>query len=209
MRRGGDDDDDGPPLELTAKILAPRGRDGPRHAWPHPGGKVLYVLQEHSSMVDVFRVGEDGVGLAHVQGGSILPAGRDCGEFWADEVRCSTTPPSSDESPRFLYGSARGLEKGTKGFVAAWRLTPDGLLESEVPLDVWETPTSGGLANAIEPAPWREEFGGVEFLAMCDSEEGVVSILQFDGVRLGEVARWQVGRNAEGKVIGVATPVWL
>lgn len=160
-------------------------------------------------MVDVFSIGDDGVTLSHIQGGAILPQGRDCGEFWADEVRCSTTPADSKTLPKFLYGSARGLEKGTKGFVAVWRLLEDGMLESETPIDVWETPTSGGLANAIEPAPWREEFRGVEYLAMCDSEEGVVSILSFDGKNLGEVARVELGRTEEGAIVGAATPVWL
>lgn len=197
-----------PPLKFGGKFVAPRSHDGPRHCWVHPNGRVLYSLQEHSSMVDVFSLSEDGVSeLVHVQGAGILPQGKDCGKFWADEVRYSTGPDK--ERPGFLYASVRGLERGTKGYVAVYRLKEDGMLESERAVDIWETPTSGGLANAIEPAPWREEFGGKEYLAMCDSEEGVVSILVFDGAKLGEVARVELGRNEKGEVVGAATPVWL
>ncbi|CZT15165.1 related to Muconate cycloisomerase 1 [Ramularia collo-cygni] len=197
-----------PPLRFGGKFRAPRGNDGPRHTWPHPNGKILYSLQEHSSMVDVFSLGEGGVTeLQHVQGAEILPQGKNCGDFWADEVRYSTGPDPM--KPKYLYASTRGLSKDTKGFVAVYRLREDGMLESEVPVYVWETPTSGGLANAIEPAPWREEFGGKEYLAMCDSEEGVVSMLEFDGEKLAEVARVVLGVTEEGKVIGAATPVWL
>lgn len=196
-----------PPLKFGGKHVAPRGHDGPRHTWPHPNGRVLYSLQEHSSMVDVFSVASDGVTLEHKQGGCILPKGRECGEFWADEVRYSTGPDPAH--PKFLYASTRGLEKSTKGFVAVFKLTPVGTLESEEAVDIWETPTSGGLANAIEPAPWKEEFGEWEYLAMCDSEDGVVSVLGFDGKKLGEVARVTLGKNEEGKVVGAATPVWL
>lgn len=42
------------------KHISPRPTDGPRHAFPHPNGKVLYCLQEHSSMVDAFSLKADG-----------------------------------------------------------------------------------------------------------------------------------------------------
>lgn len=43
-------------LTLTDKNIAPRLNDGPRHVTPHPAGKLVYSLQEHTSMVDVFEV---------------------------------------------------------------------------------------------------------------------------------------------------------
>lgn len=43
-------------LTLTDKNIAPRPTDGPRHVWPHPNGRYVYSLQEHTSMVDVFKV---------------------------------------------------------------------------------------------------------------------------------------------------------
>ncbi|EMF13332.1 putative isomerase YbhE [Sphaerulina musiva SO2202] len=198
---------DDPPLEFGTKHIAPRSHDGPRHTWPHPSGKILYSLQEHSSMVDVFSIADDGVTLKHIQGCSILPAGKDCKNYWADEVRYSTGPDAA--KPRYLYASNRGLEKGTKGYVAAYKLAEDGTLESEEAVDIWETPTSGGIANAIEPAPWKVEHGDKEYLALCDSEEGWVSILSFDGKVIQEVSKVNLGKAKDGKVVGAATPVWL
>lgn len=37
-------------LTEASKNIAKRGHDGPRHAWPHPNGKIVYSLQEHSSV---------------------------------------------------------------------------------------------------------------------------------------------------------------
>lgn len=199
--------DEAPPLEFGTKCIAPRSHDGPRHTWPHPNGRILYSLQEHSSMVDVFSVAEDGVTLEHLQGCSVLPAGKDCKDYWADEVRYSTGPDAT--KPRHLFASNRGLEKGTPGYVAAYELKEDGTLANEEAIDIWETPTSGGIANAIEPAPWSEEHGGLEYLALCDSEEGWVSILSFDGKKIREVAKVNLGKTEDGKVVGAATPVWL
>ena len=196
-----------PPLEFGTKHISPRSHDGPRHTWPHPNGKILYSLQEHSSMVDVFSIAADGVTLQHLQGCSILPSGKDCKNYWADEVRYSTGPDPS--KPRHLFASNRGLESSTKGYVAAYSLKEDGTLESEEAIDIWETPTSGGIANAIEPAPWKAEHGDMEYLALCDSEEGWVSILSFDGKKIQEVSKVNLGKAEDGKVVGAATPVWL
>ncbi|CAK3998606.1 Muconate cycloisomerase 1 [Lecanosticta acicola] len=203
-KRGIDD----PPLDFGAKHVSSREHDGPRHTYPHPNGKVLYSLQEHSSMVDVFSTAQDGTTLEHKQACSVLPEGKDCKQYWADEVRYSTGPDPL--RPRYLYASNRGLEASTKGYVAAYRLKPDGYLESEEPVDIWETPTSGGLANAIELAPWQKgQSEDVEYMALTDSQEGWVSVLSFDGKKINEVAKVNLGKTEEGKVVGAATAVWL
>ena len=203
-----------PHLQLGSKHISPRSHDGPRHTWPHPNGKILYSLQEHSSMVDLFTIASDGVTLKHMAGVKIIPADKDPKDYWADEVRLSTGPDKM--KPRYMYASTRGLEAHTKGYVAAFRLNEDGTLTSEEALDIWETPTSGGIANAIEPAPWASAKSGkdqsgddVEYLAMTDSEEGWVFILGFDGHKISEVARVNLGKTDEGEVVKAATAVWL
>ncbi|EME45476.1 hypothetical protein DOTSEDRAFT_52743 [Dothistroma septosporum NZE10] len=196
-----------PPLELGSKHISPREHDGPRHTWPHPNGKVLYSLQEHSSMVDIFAVAVDGVTLEHKQCCSVLPPGKDCKKYWADEVRHSTGPDPA--KPRYLYASNRGLEADTMGYVAAYRLQENGYLDSEEPIDIWETPTSGGLANAVEPAPWTKEHRDVEYLALTDSQDGRVSIISFDGKKIKEVANVTLGKTDDAQVVKASTPVWL
>ena len=66
------------------------------------------------------------------------------------------------------------------------------------------------FANAIEPALWyKGQQEGIEYLAMTDSDEGLVFILGFDGKNIHEVARVSLGKTEEGKVVQAATAVWL
>jgi carboxy-cis,cis-muconate cyclase len=146
-------------------------------------------------MVDVFQVKADGTILEHINGVSILPEGKNSKLFWADEVRLSF-------DKRFLFASNRGLEPQTKGYVLAFMLDSTGLLSTTQAITIWETPTSGGLANAIEPAPFDD--GGMNWLALTDSELGLVMILSFNGEQFQEVARITLPDNA-----GAATVVWI
>lgn len=195
------------PLALGTKHASPRPHDGPRHTWPHPNGRVLYCVQEHSSMVDAFRVAGDGVTLEHIHGHAILPEGKDAGDFWADEVRLSNTA-GPGQPPRYVYASTRGLQPEARGYVAAYELNGDGTIAGPA-VEVFETRTSGGLANAIEPAPGSVSgVGGEEFIAITDSEQGYVTILGFDGKKFREVATTKL-EGQDGEVVQVATAVWL
>lgn len=209
-------------LSLVEKYISPREHDGPRHCWPHPNGKYLYILQEHSSMVDVLAIQPDGK-LKHVQGVRIIPSGLPVGDFWADEVRTSL---SEGAKPKYLYASTRGLKEGRKGYVAVYKLTEDGLVDGarmveqgsqEAKKDddqggllcMFETATSGGWANAVEPGP---TLNGIEYVAMTDSEVGYVFVLAWDGKEITEAARVNVSdvRGPDDKgVVGAATAVWL
>lgn len=208
------------PLQLGTKHISPRSHDGPRHCWPHSGGRVLYCVQEHSSMVDAFAVGEDGVTLQHLSGETILPAGRSADAFWADEVRTSNLffvsggGDRETKHPKYLYASTRGLEKSTKGYVAAYELDAEGRISGPA-LDIYETRTSGGLANAVEPAPSTiyEKLGAgdeekEEFMALTDSEEGWVVVLGFDGKRFREVAAVKL-EGEKDEIVEAATAVWV
>lgn len=202
-----------PPLILRTKHVSPRAHDGPRHCWPHPGGRVLYCVQEHSGMVDAFSIGDDGVSLAHLHGHTLLPAGQACEAFWADEVRTSELHvfPGLAAAPRWLYASTRGLDGGTKGYVAVYALDETGRMRGPAEA-LYETRTSGGLANAVAPAPRRvyerlglplEGNGAEEFVALTDSEEGWVVVLGWNGRQLREVAAVRL----DG--VQAATAVWL
>jgi len=197
-----------PHLVLGSKHISPRPTDGPRHTTPHPNGRVLYSLQEHGSMVDAFCVAEDGVTLTHVSGVKVIPKHEDPKRYWADEVRVSSTV-GKGMSPRYLYASTRGLEARTKGYVAVFGLDGEGGIVGEA-LAIYETATSGGIANAVEPAPKRDgsDEEDVEYLALTDSQEGWVFVLDFDGRQITEVAR--VKLEEEGvDVVKAATAVWL
>ncbi|KIX07757.1 uncharacterized protein Z518_02411 [Rhinocladiella mackenziei CBS 650.93] len=208
-------------VTLGEKHIAPRPNDGPRHVWPHPAGKYVYCLQEHTSMVDVFSTANGGVNLSHEQGVRIIPADEREEEFWADEVRTSF---SHGDKPQYLYASTRGLKPEKKGYVAVFKLTEDGRIDSSLRLAtnmsdshangatldpdpyagllcMYRTATSGGWANAIQPGPTVD---GVEYLALTDSEQGYVFVLGWDGKKIREVARTRLDEGA-----GAATAVWL
>ncbi|KAL2413634.1 Muconate cycloisomerase 1 [Exophiala dermatitidis] len=248
-------------LTLGEKHISPRPNDGPRHVWPHPTGEHVYCVQEHTSIVDVFSTtskgnfnesNNDGVYLTHRQAVRIIPPEENEHDFWADEVRTSF---SSSSHPEYLYASTRGLKPGKKGYVAVYKLAPDGTIDennvddegtrttttttttrasspvsrsspvdtrsdSDVSVEengglalpkasyngllcMYETPTSGGWANAIQPGP---TVGDVEYLALTDSEEGWVFILGWDGAarKMREVARTRLDDGA-----GAATAAWL
>ena len=107
-----------------------------------------------------------------------------------------------------MIASTRGLEPTQKGYVAIFALSADGIVSSESPLSMWETPTSGGWANAVQPAPvgeWGEDGkDGKEYIALTDSEEGLVMVLSWDGKSTEEVARVKLEAGA-----GAATAVWV
>lgn len=147
-------------------------------------------------MVDAFVVAPDRTSLHHVGAVRVLPESLDAVDFWADEVRTS-----AHVKPRYLYATNRGLRPDTKGYVAVFGLNEDGAFTSKTPLAMWETPTSGGFANAVEPGPIVE---GREYLALTDTEKSLVLILMWDGQRLQEVARTQLEEGEKA-----ATAAWF
>lgn len=175
-------------------------------------------------MVDVFTIDPSTSKLSHIQGVRIIPQGLPVGDFWADEVRTSLSSTSS--SPKYLYASTRGLKQGQKGYVAIYSLLPSGLIASAKQvqhgspeakddqdqgglLAMYETHNSGGWANAIQPGPTVD---GTEYLALTDSEEGLVFVLGWDGKEVKEAGRVNLNdERAEGDkgVVGAATAVWL
>lgn len=218
-------------LSLGEKSVAPRSNDGPRHTISHPDGRYIYSLQEHSSMVDIFELIKDAKGtrLEWRQGVKIIPQSDDAGLYWADEVRLSCPLLSSDGAyPQYMFASTRGLASDTKGWVAVFQLDKSGLVVSQGrdatdelgdALCLWQTPTSGGWANAIEPAPTllRGKKGQVQYAALTDSEVGQVRMLRLDvddtaqphQVSIKEVATLSLGNDAHGKLREAATAVWI
>lgn len=187
-------------LTEASKNVATRPNDGPRHTWPHPNGKIVYSLQEHSSYVDAFRLTNDGNALEFIEGANILPDGDSCERYWADEVRLS---PLAD----VVFGSTRGLEAGTRGFVTAWNLRPDGTFASTTAVHRFQTRTSGGWANAIAVCPNLGPKGEV-FMTLTDSEEGFVQILAYSSDKGFEVVD-EVKVSTEQEHVAAATTVWL
>ena len=198
-------------LLKRTKCAAPRPTDGPRHTIPHPNGRVLYTVQEHTSMVDAFLVGSFGkeaaTTLRHKHGVSILPHNQSPEAFWADEVRVSHILHEGSGQPKYLWASTRGLKSETKGYIAVYPLDENGWFASTTAIHIWETPTSGGIANAIEPAPGPVD--GVEYAALTDTEEGFVFVVAFNGKLIKEAARLKLTEEGDTDLVKAATAVWL
>ena len=155
--------------------------------------------------IDVLQLSPSGGTLEWIEGVNILPEGSDCNLYWADEVRLS---PGAD----VLFGSTRGLDGDTKGYIAAWHLEVNGQFtkageRSETCLHRLETQTSGGWANAIAVCPELGPRGEV-YLSLTDSAEGSVEILAYHrdiGFRV--VDELKLGATTENG--GASVTVWL
>ena len=127
------------------------------------------------------------------------------------------------------------MDSSRKGFLAAIALDADGLMVSPVELSppvlpplyqaplqadvqavhLFETPTSGGKANAITLAPYHSSSSpgneGVEWLALTDDEEGYVFIIEWSAGRgtFEEIARVKLGLDEDGNTVMASQAVWL
>ena len=75
------------------------------------------------------------------------------------------------------------------------------------PVYRYETRNSGGKANAIEICPFapsRRENETRDWIVLTDDEEGYVSIMEWDGVRITEVAAVQLPVGE-----GASNAIWL
>jgi hypothetical protein len=169
---------------------------------------------------------------------NILPPDADSKLYWADGKSPSTLYlPKSDRitaevrtSPigDVLFASTRGLEPTEKGYLIAVPLdfrtgyitgtpfTPQGKTIEEYPvLHRWQTPTSGGWANAISVCPKYGRKGEV-FLCLTDSEQGWVWALEWTrregfgivgGVNLNRIEGIDKDEGTTGD-IGASVAVW-
>ncbi len=232
-------------FELVGEVPAVRAGDGPRHVVPSPDGRWAFSVTEHTSYVDVWAVdwpaieqvrrdpsqADDallGKTLRHVQSLGLLPAGADRHDYRGDTVRLSPDGAS-------VLASTRGKTSKTKGIVRAWKLRAAAAAQEadapvqEEPLFTYETPTSGGKANAIE---FARRFGGAQgaqaaaaastasisdtadLAVLTDDEQGYVLVLEWDGEQLVEKARTKLpGKGwkqlGEGEEEGASHAVWL
>ncbi|KAJ9117002.1 hypothetical protein QFC22_004660 [Naganishia vaughanmartiniae] len=145
---------------------------------------------------------------------------------------CEYTEVRTSPAGDVLFASTRGLEPSEKGYVIAIPLDPATSLysgesnihaasgsEEYLPVHRWQTPTSGGWANAIAVCPEVGAKGEV-WMTLTDSEEGWVWMLRWTlaegfevvgSVNLNDSGEGDVrkAKKAEGKdIIGASVTVW-
>ncbi|KAG6856857.1 hypothetical protein H0H87_012674 [Tephrocybe sp. NHM501043] len=207
-------------LKHITSVPSPRGpgaHDGPRHVKIHPNGRVLYCVTEHTNLVDAYTITP--TGLEHIASRSLLPACTpplDPHIFRGDTLLLSPST-SSHPAPLALFATTRGAETITRGWLSTFRLDEEGMFVSDTEGDeYWETPTSGGKANALDVLP-KEEEDGVWILLTDDDDAtanetgGGVRLLEWDGWGTGGV-KIVVGwpQPGEGKLMqGGSHAVWI
>jgi carboxy-cis,cis-muconate cyclase len=153
-------------LTRVGELVVSPESSAPRHIVIHPSGKYLYTVDEESSLVQEYVI--DGQGLPEATGTnfSVLGPGQSKADFRAVEIQLSA-------SGKLMWASNRGRRADIKGWLAVYTLAADGHILQQA----WtgQTKTSGGLANAVSPAPWSDGF-----VALTDSEKGFVQIWKLD-----------------------------
>ncbi|OAV94709.1 hypothetical protein PTTG_04220 [Puccinia triticina 1-1 BBBD Race 1] len=190
-------------LEFSAEVKSLHAEDGPRHAVISEDGERLYVVTEHSeftltakekktyseillgpcaakqtnrqaSRVDLYQVSS--TGLVHQASSSILDPPHEHLQYRGDTVRI--VPASLVDLPHeYVFATTRGIDPSRPGLLAVFEYNTDTQTLSN--LLRWETPTSGGKANAIELSHVRTGRNVLE-LVLTDDQLGALSIVQCD-----------------------------
>ena len=125
---------------------------------------------------------------------------------------------SQNPAPCALLATTRGSTGNVKGWLSIFRLGPSGeFLDDFVR---FETPTSGGKANALDVRAKEDTDGGIWILLTDDDNQaasgagGGVRVLEWDGWGKGNVsvvAEWPPRNDAsQGEtMLGGSHAVWL
>ncbi|GHJ87651.1 hypothetical protein NliqN6_4053 [Naganishia liquefaciens] len=188
-------------LELVKEVKSARDEDGPRHAVVSANGKCLYAVTEHTQFVDVYDITEQG--LDHVHSASMIPQGADPHDYRGDTIRLSATTP-------FVFATTRGKDASTRGLLCAYAIdetTGHLVAPGQAPAAVYETPTNGGKANAIEVVAVNGRGKGDErewIVLTDDSDPGLVVVISWNGEAFEEVSRVELMQGD-----GASHAVWL
>ncbi|KAF8901201.1 Lactonase, 7-bladed beta-propeller-domain-containing protein [Gymnopilus junonius] len=232
-------------LSHIASIGSPRGKDandGPRHVKIHPNGRVLYCVTEHSNYVDAYRISS--TTLEYISSRPLIPAtaqdspeaSKSKGNFRGDTLMLSPSTPSKP-NPDALVTTTRGSTPDLRGWLSIIPLNEDGTFatlhqerKQSINYDAewFQTPTSGGKANAIDilskNSPGQEDQDGLWILLTDDDDvtessgSGAIRVLEWDGWEKGGikvVVEWpSAARNTstseeQDKIQGASHAIWL
>ncbi|KAF8632673.1 hypothetical protein AX17_004805 [Amanita inopinata Kibby_2008] len=156
-------------LSSTPSPRGPQARDGPRHVKIHPNGQVVYCVAEHSNYVDAYTITP--TSLAYLSSRSLLPPSlsdyKNSTQFRGDTLLLAPST-ANHPAPHALFATTRGSTTSVRGWISVFALDEKGHFLSSPPASLspekaesdvesgverFETPTSGGKANAIDILP--------------------------------------------------------
>lgn len=168
-------------LELVGSVDCPDPRDHPRWVAIHPSGQYLYALMEKGNRICEYLI-DPATHLpifTHRHFPLIPPGIPDRWTQYRADV-CSLS-----YSGKYLFASSRANSFDLTGYVAAFKLSDEGVIERQICLN--PTPTSGGHSNAVAPSDWTDEW-----VAITDDQEGWLEIYRWQDEFLARVARVRV-----------------
>ncbi|EKD17129.1 3-carboxy-cis,cis-muconate cyclase [Drepanopeziza brunnea f. sp. 'multigermtubi' MB_m1] len=166
-------------LTLVGCVEAPDPGDHPR--WVALNGRYLYVLMEAGNRLAVYVIDEQShcpvfTGLTY----PLIPPGIPNPKTMYRSDVCTLS-----HSRQYLFATSRANSFSLTGYIAAFKLGPEGNIERQICLN--PTPTSGGHSNAVSPCDWSDEW-----LALTDDQDGGLEIYRWQGEFLARVARCEV-----------------
>jgi carboxy-cis,cis-muconate cyclase len=126
-------------------------------------------------------------------------------------------PPSSSPLPKFLVTTTRGSTPDVRGWLTFIALDHKGDFARDESEERFQTPTSGGKANALDLLS-KQDGEGI-WIVLTDDDEatfaeggpgnGAVRVLEYNGLGTGvkEVAEWPTEHKEDIK--GASHAIWL
>lgn len=127
-------------------------------------------------------------------------------------------------NPQVLVTTTRGSDPELRGWLSIFPLDENGQFsKSRNEIDRYQTPTSGGKANAIDLLSKDSSGVGLWILITDDDDHtvssgtGAIRVLEWDGWETGgvkEVAEWPSGAGEmysgpEPRIQGASHAIWL
>jgi carboxy-cis,cis-muconate cyclase len=237
-------------LTTVRSPRGPEVNDGPRHVKIHPNGKILYCVTEHSkffnnqslehtificniaNLVDSYEILP--TSLAHIASRSLIPLSQPEVQSSSKYFRGDTLllPPSTP-TPKVLIATTRGSSTALRGWLSIFPLDEGGnfvdipqsgdideRFDGDDEAHRFQTPTSGGKANAIDILPKSLSENGLWILLTDDDDAtaspagvGAVRVLEWDGWTGGGVklvSEWpSPDASDKERVQGASHAIWL
>jgi carboxy-cis,cis-muconate cyclase len=177
--------DDGKVTEV-GRLKMEKAEMHPRHLAAHPNGKYLYVLMEKINAIHQFDLDDvTGVAVKDAQSHSLIPEGTSAQAIYLSPLPNACTGFAKEDywsagvmlskSGRYLWATARAQNNTDNyGYISAFLLSESGAIVKK--MFMVPTTTVGGIANAISPAFWSDEYA-----AMTDVPTGYVEMFKMEG----------------------------
>lgn len=168
--------------------------------------------------------------LEYINSRSLLPndltSSSDPSHSFRGDTLMLSPSTSASPNPKVLIATTRGATSDARGWLSIFSLDEEGRFTSH-PIDAeqYQTPTSGGKANAIDISIKDSSGDGLWILLTDDDDEtasasgtGAVRVLEWDGWGNGGVkvvAEWpsntdEASMNSqEERIQGASHAIWL